>query len=164
MATKQKSRVGRFLLVTTLLIGAGWAVTNMARHRVGHAEDTVAKWAEPRRMTKPTTAERPNHKVRFIVEALPERDLLVHAIAGIGQSFGPTSVEAGRWSWTAPGVRTGEYAELTAEELSNIERGALRCWIEIDGKVYRNAGDDHPYEILRDTSNGDSCSVIVVVG
>lgn len=167
MATKTKSGVGRLILVVMLIIAAGLVVKNMGRHSVGRAEDVPEKWSEPRRMTKPNTADRPMHRVRFIVEAHPERDFMVTAHAGTGQSWGPGAVEdIGRWSWTAPGgVRTGEFAELEVDEASSRERGSLRCWIEVDGKVYRNSGRDHPYRAISDTSSGSGvCEVTVVVG
>ncbi len=155
MGTRTKNPVMSIVVVVSLLVGGGWwLVTNM--HRVGRAEDTVAKWAAPKRMTKPRTAERPTHTVKFVVEALPVRVLTVTAHAGTGQSMGPTEIEAGRWSWTANGVSTGEFAELTAEDVG--ETGATRCWILVDGKLYRNGGKDKPYNVA------NPCTAVVVVG
>lgn len=160
--TKTKSRLGtKLVIVGVLLAGGYWAVTNMAQHSTGRADDSVEKWATPRRMTKPQTAERPTHTVKFIVEALPSRALEVEAHAGTAQRFGPATVEAGKWSWTAHGVATGEFAALNVLEASS-EPGAKRCWVLVDGKLYRAAGKDSPYMIARDER--ERCVAWVVVG
>jgi hypothetical protein len=158
---KTKSRLGTSIVVIALFVGVGyWAVTNLAQHSTGRAEDTVEKWSTPRRMTKPATSDRPTHTVKFFVEALPARDLEVFAKAGTGQSRGPEIINDSTWSWTAHGVRTGEFAELTADDVTNID-APKRCWITVDGKLYRNAGRDAPYQLQR---NLGRCRVVVIVG
>jgi hypothetical protein len=162
MAKTKTNPIAALLVVAVLAVG-GWYVVN-SMHSTGRAVDTVDKWTAPKRMTKPRTSDRTRHTVQFIVEALPARVLVIHATAGVAQSFGPAHEEAGRWSKTFHDVATGEFAELSAVEVRGGERGGLRCWILIDGKLYRNAGRDRPYSMIRDTTSNPECTAMVVVG